>query len=661
MSQMNVQSALRAAIAHHQAGRLQEAEALYRQILGRFPQHPDALHMLGVLAHHAGHSAVAVDLINQAIRLTPKHAPCYCNLGNALQAQGLLDEAIRSYRRALALKPSFADAHLNLGNALRAKGLPDEAVQSYRRAAAIQPDYAEAHYNLGNTLQAQGRLDDAVASLRQAIAIRPAYAEAHNNLGNALQANRQLDDAIASYRQALVAKPDYVEAHNNLGLALQAQGRTDEAIASIERALAIRPDYAEAHSNLGSQFEVQGRLDAALACYQRALALKPDFAEAHNNLGNVLQAEGRLEDAVDSYRRALALRPGYADALTNLGNALQAQGLLDEAIATCDRSLALQPDCADAHWNKAFALLLKGDFAAGWAQFEWRWQALEQHGAARRFAQPPWLGDAPVGTCTLLLHHEQGLGDTLQMLRYAPVLAAQGARVLVEVPAALAAIAASADGVAAVIVQGTELPPFDLHCPFMSLPLAAQTTLASVPADVPYLFAPDSGRREWQDRLGPPGRRRIGLAWSGSTTHKNDRQRSIPLRLLQPLLALDAGFHSLQKEYRSGDAALMATAQGIRDHAEQLGDFADTAGLIEQLDLVITVDTAVAHLAGAMGKPVWLLLPFAPDYRWLLGRSDSPWYPTMRLFRQPVSNDWTSVIRDVCAALADLGPQQAGG
>lgn len=649
---MNVQGTLQAAIAHHQAGRLAEAEALYRQILERVPQHADALHMLGLLAHQAGHHEMAVELIGQALRVAPGNAAGHSNLGLALLALGQADAAVASLRRALVLQPDFADAHLNLGNAWKAQGRLDQAVASYRAAIGARRKYPEAHYNLGLALLAQGQAREAVDAFRQAIALRPAYAEAHNGLGNALQALGEPEQAGASYERALKLRPGFAEAHNNLGLALQARGLVDEAIASLRRAIAIHPGYAEAHSNLGSQLEARGDLEEAAAEYRQALALQPGLAVAHNNLGNVLQAQGHLEEALASYRQAIAIRPDYADAHNNLGNALQAAGRLDEAVRSHDRAIELSPGDADAHWNKAFALLLKGDYGQGWPLFEWRWKALEQRGLAQRFAQPPWLGDAPVQGRTILLHHEQGLGDTLQMLRYARLLAAQGATVLVEVPAVLARLAATVPGVSGVVVAGAPLPAFDLHCPCMSLPLAFGTTLASVPAEVPYLFAPDPVREDWRVRLGAPVRRRVGLAWSGSVAHRNDRNRSVALERLLPLLDADAQFHSLQKEYRGGDAALLAADGRLRDWSASLGDLADTAGLVGALDLVVTVDTAVAHLAGGMGKPTWLLLPFGPDYRWLLHRADSPWYPTMRLFRQPAPGDWGAVVAAVSSALA---------
>ena len=605
------------ALAQHQAGRLGDAESLYRQILARFPDHGDALHFLGLAAHQRGQHQEAVALMDRALRAAPNYAACHSNRGNALLALGRVEDAITSFRQAISLKRDLAEAHLNLGNALHVQGHPEEAIASYRRALRLTPNSAETHYNLGRVYQAQGKLDD----------------------------------ALRSYRRATTLRPDYTEAHFSLGNVLQVTGAADDALASYQRVVTLQPGHAAAHNNLGAQFEAAGRLDEAMASYRRALALQPDFPEAHNNLGNVLLTMGHPGDAIASYSAAVAARPDYAAAHNNLGNALQATGRLDEAIASHDLALTLQPDFPDARWNKSFALLLKGDYAAGWPLFEARWELLGKHTGGQQFSQPRWRGDAPIAGRTLLVHHEQGLGDTLQMLRYAPMLADRGARVLLQVPPPLAAIAATVPGVAAIVRTDEPLPSFDLHCPCMSLPLAFHTTLATVPSAVPYLHADPAARAAWSTRLGPAKRRRVGLTWSGSAAHRNDRQRSLPFAQLLPLLAAEAGFHSLQREYRNGDAEQLAADGRVQDHAADLGDLAATAALIDQLDLVIAVDTAVAHLAGAMGKPVWLLLPAAPDYRWLLGRADTPWYPTMRLFRQPVAGDWNAVISAASDAL----------
>lgn len=652
MEHIDPRQLVQAGMAHHQAGRLPEAEALYRQVLASFPGNPDALHMLGLAAHHRGRHDLAVDLIRQAIRIAPHHASCYSNLGNALRAQGKLDEAIRSYRKALSLSPSLADAHQNLGNAFQAMGEFAEAIACHRQALALRPDHADGHYNLGNVLYASGDVVGAMASYRTALELRPDHVMAQNNLANALHAEGHLDEALRGYQRVLEIDANHAEALNNTGLVLAQRHQPDEAMAVIRRALVARPDYAEAWQNLGTQHEAKGDFMEALKCYEHALARKPEFATAHNNRGNALCALDRLDEAGASYERALALCPDMATVHCNLGNLWQARGDLDRAIACYDRMLELSPGSVDGCWNKAFALLLKGDFQAGWPLYEARWQFEEYIRASTPFDAPLWLGDVLLAGRTILLHHEQGLGDTLQMLRYVPVLAGQGARVLAEVPRALAAITATVPGIDGVVVQGEPRPSVDLHTPFMSLPLATATTIERIPCPMPYLFAPESARLAWRERLGPARRQRIGLAWSGAAKHSNDRRRSIALARLLPLLDADADFISVQNEYRAADQQLMAGTDRLRDVSGDLVDFAATAGLLAELDLLITVDTSVAHLAGGLGLPVWLLLPFAPDYRWLLRRADSPWYPCARLFRQPAFGDWESVVREVVAALA---------
>jgi tetratricopeptide (TPR) repeat protein len=496
-----------------------------------------------------------------------------------------------------------------------------------------------------------GRLAEAVALYRQLLVWAPDHSDALHMLGNALLVSGRPDEALACHRRVVELRPDFAEAWNNIGLACAAQSRHVEAIENLRQALAVRPDYADALQNLGTQYQALDRFDEALASYRAAVALKPASPVAHNNMGNALLAIGDLEGSLAAYQKAIALDPGYADAYSNLGNLLQTLGRLDESVAAYDKALVLNPGATGVRWNKAFGLLLKGDYAAGWPLAEARWEMVDPSRTLAGLRTPPWLGVGDVRRRSILLHHEQGLGDTLQMLRYVPLLAARGARVIVRVPASLSAVAATVPGVAQVVVEDATLPPFDLHCPFMSLPLAFRTTLATVPSNVPYLSAPEPALTAWGKRLGPRARRRIGLAWSGAAAHRNDRHRSIGLQPLLALLHVDAEFVSLQKEYVPADEALLKADGRVRDFSADLADFAETAGLVEQLDLVISVDTSVAHLAGGMGKPVWLLLPFAPDYRWMLGRADSPWYPGMRLFRQPVFGDWAGVVREVAAAL----------
>jgi predicted O-linked N-acetylglucosamine transferase (SPINDLY family) len=351
---LQIPSALQAALEHHQAGRLPEAEAIYRQILQAQPNHPDALHLLGMIAYQTGRNGIAVELIGKAIGANPSDPVYYSNLGNALQAQGSLDEAVTSYRAALALQPDYANAHNNLGTALRAQGKMDAAVESYYKALAFQPDLAEAHFSLGHAFQVQGKLDAAFESYRGALALRPDYAEGHNNLGTVIQAQGKLDAAVESFRTALALKPDYVDAHNNLGTTLRALGKFDAAIESFHKALALKPNYAEAHNNLGNALQAQGNLDAAVESFHKALALRPDFVEALSNLGNALGDLGNFDAAVERYRDALALKPDLVETHCSLGNALRTQGKLDAAVESYRRALALRPDYADAYGNLLF-------------------------------------------------------------------------------------------------------------------------------------------------------------------------------------------------------------------------------------------------------------------------------------------------------------------
>jgi tetratricopeptide (TPR) repeat protein len=490
------------------------------------------------------------------------------------------------------------------------------------------------------------RLDEAKGLYRQTLALQPGHAKALSNLGViALDQGRPVD-AVAWYRRAIELQPDLSAAHSNLGIALQTLGRREEALACYRRAIELDPAFADAHYNLGLVLRGQGQLDGAVASYRRALDLRPDYADAHINLGIALQQQGRLSDAVASYERAIVLRPGHADAHSNLGTALQQLGTLPAAVASYRRATSIRPNHADAHCNLALALLKGGQFAEGWAEYEWRWRTPEWAGQQRDFAQPLWRGEAAPGR-TLLIHAEQGFGDTLQVCRYAAFAASKGLRVVMEVQPPLVRLLRSLAGVDVLIARGDDLPPFDLHCPMLSLPLAAGTTLATIPGPAAYLRADPAQAVMWQTRLAGTKGLRVGLAWAGLAALVSDGRRSVAPAQLAPLLEHSGvQFVSLQK-----GGASVPGAFPIIDVMCEMRDFADTAAVIATLDLVISVDTAVAHLAGALGKPVWLLDRFDNDWRWLTGRSDSPWYPTLRLFRQPSPGDWESVI---CAVAHEL-------
>jgi len=513
---VTIPQAFELALQHHQAGRLAEAEALYRQILTVQPNHAEALHHLGVIAHQVGRNDVAVDLIRQAIALAP--------------------------------------------------GLP------------------ETHSNLGEAYRVLGQLKEAIAAFRQAIKLKPNYPEAHSNLGNALRENGHLDEAVAACRQAVALQPDYPEAHSNLGAALYGKGHLDEAVAACRQAVALQPDYPEAYSNLGAALYGKGHLDAAIAAYRQAIALKPDYPEAHHHL--------------------------------------------------------------------ALTLLLQGDFPGGWQEYEWRWKWKGFPSAQRSFGQSVWAG-GPLEGRTLLLHAEQGFGDAIQFIRYLPLVAARGGKIILECQVELQRLFQTMAPDLPVLAEGQPLPDFDVHCPLVSLPRVFSTDLGSIPQTVPYLHADAAEVAIWRERLaGTSPSLKVGLVWAGRPSHRNDRYRSLQLANLASLAEVPGvRFISLQKDAAAAEARTPPAGMELIDVAEELKDFADTAALLANLDLIIAVDTAVVHLAGAMGRPVWTLLPFAPDWRWLLERSDSPWYPTLRLFRQPAPGDWNSVIRQLQSQL----------
>jgi tetratricopeptide (TPR) repeat protein len=640
-------------LAFHQQGQLALAKAAYEQVLLKNPRHFDALHLSGVIEIQRKNPTLAVELINNAIFINPNSAAAYCNRGNALHDLNRLEESIASYDRAISIKPDFAEAYSNRGNLLKDLNRLNEAVASYDRAIALNPKLAEAHSNRGNALKELGRLDEAIASYDHAIALTPNLTEAHNNRGNVLKELKRLQEAVASFDRAILVNPDYAEAHYNRGNALKELRRVDEAIASYDRAISVNPDYAEAYYNRGNALQELRRAELLVESYDRAIAVKPDYAEAYYNRGNALKELSRAEEALASFDRAIAAMPDYAEAYTNRGNVLQELKRLEEAVASYDCAIAINPDDADAYWNKSFALLLSGNFNLGWELYEWRWRKADTAMRKRNFIQPLWLGVEDLADKTILLHAEQGLGDTIQFCRYASLVKARGARVVMEVPQALVGMLSDLNGVDELAENGGPLPAFDYHSPLMSLPLAFKTELSSIPSPSAYLAANAEKCKEWENILGEKARLRVGLVWSGSAGHKNDHNRSLTLQKLIPHLPEGCEFVSLQKELREVDKEMLADS-GIRNYGDNLKDFTDTAALCELMDVVVSVDTSVAHLAAAMGKATWILLPYAPDWRWLLDRGDSPWYECVKLYRQDESRNWGAVLNRVAADLRTL-------
>jgi tetratricopeptide (TPR) repeat protein len=523
------------------------------------------------------------------------------------------------------------EGKLETAVALHGQGQLARAQAIYEEILRAQPRHADALHLLGVVVAAAGNPRRAVELIDGAIELVPGYAPMHNNRGVALQELRQWEAALASYDRAAALDPTYADPHYHRGNVLCEQRRWEPALTSFARALALNPYHAEAHSNRAFALKELARLDEALASCDRAVAIKPGFAGGHANRGGVLMAMLRPEAALASYDKAISIDPG----------------------------------CAAAYVNRAMARLLVGDFAGGWADYEWRWR--DSSGwiirEKRHYPQPLWLGRESLAGRTLLLYSEQGYGDTIQFCRYAQPVAELGARVILEAPGALVTLLRSLGGVTQIVAQGETLPAFDYYCPLLSLPLALKTSLATVPAGVPYLRSPAERRRDWQERLGERRGPRVGLVWSGGFRANlpqlwsgNDR-RNVPLAALAALQLPDIEYYSLQKDRQSELAGLAAgnwRGPPIVDLTGDISDFADTAAFIEQLDLVISVDTATAHLAGALGKPVWILNRFDTCWRWLLHRSDSPWYPTARLYRQESPGDWSGVLRRVHRDLAAL-------
>jgi Flp pilus assembly protein TadD len=489
----------------------------------------------------------------------------------------------------------------------------------------------------------QGDLDRAEKLCTGILEYRPQDFDALHLLGIINSQRHRTVDALRFLVEALRVNPESTDAMSNLGLALQVTGRYHEAIAHYRNALRLAPDHPEILFNLGNTCLELGRIDEALASYDAVLAIAPGHVGALVNRGNTLLRFNRPVEAIASYDAALAAMPGHPQILTNRGHALRRLDRPAEALVDIEAALAAAPEFAEAHFEAAITHLVLGNFDAGWKAYEWRWKTGAFARYRRPFQAPPWLGDEPVSGKTILLHAEQGFGDTLQFIRYVPLLAGRGAKVICEVQPELLPLLSQLPGVT-VVAAGVRLPAFDLHCPLLSLPLAFGTQPGTIPAAIPYLVAPAERVAAWRDRL-PPGRPRAGFVWSGSPSHKNDGNRSIALARLASLFEeTPVRCFSLQSEMRSADVETLAGLPNLIELGSGFRDFADTAAVVALLDVVICVDTAIAHLAGALGKPALILLPYAADFRWMRGRDDTPWYPTAKLFRQPAFGDWDSVM-----------------
>jgi len=552
----------------------------------------------------------------------------------------------------MSATPGPFDPARALGEAvsLQRRGQVREAEKICARVLKALPDHFDALNLLGTVKAQQGRFGEAQRLFAAAAKINPRSAQAWSNLGQALYALKQPAQALESLAKAVALAPDdpaILGQHANVLLAL---GRPSEALAEFRKALTRAPQHIEARMGSGAAQAALGYHEQALTEFDAALKAAPGHPGVQYNRGVALLNLRRYPEAIAAYDAALAAVPGHANAWLNRGRALAQLNRHDEAIESYDRALAIHKDQADARFNKALSLLARGNYALGFAEYEYRWRRTGMPPQPGR-GRPLWRGEYLLAHKTILLHAEQGLGDTIQFARYAPLVAAAGATVVLEVQPELKSLLARLGGATTVMARGEPLPPFDVHAPLGSLPLALKTEPSTVPPQIPYLSVDEAQVAKWSNRLGTLPQPRIAIVWLGNPTHDNDRNRSIELARLAPLFDVPASFVSVQRDVRGEDAEMLATEKRITHIGGDLTDFTDTAAVLALCDLVIGVDTSVVHLAGAMGRPVWVLVPFAPDWRWGLKGETTLWYPTARLFRQTAFDDWDSVIASVAHEL----------
>ncbi|EME70308.1 O-linked N-acetylglucosamine transferase [Paramagnetospirillum caucaseum] len=643
--------------AQFSARRLPEAEASYRRALALNVDIPEALFGLGNTLAQTGRLDDALVAHERAVALRPAFVEALANMAGVLNRLGRPAEAVDKLRRAVAERPGEASLHADLGRALLATDRPAEADATAARALRLAPDSAPILVAAADVIRARGRLEEAMEHASRAAELSPNYPPAVLILARLLRAMGRDERAAETYLRLAGIESAGVSHLFEAANAMNEMRRLPEAVALYQTLLAREHDHSEVWNNLGNALREQGELDRAAECYETAEKLCPDDPIVMSNRAALLGSLGRVQEAEALSRRVVELSPGAAVPLSNLGQALYAQGRMEEAREQFDAAGLADPDNDDIRFHRGIVRLMLGEFTEGWALYEARWGNRKRADVHRHPGTPQWRGEDVAGR-TLLLWSEQGFGDTLQFVRYAPLAAARGARVILEVQPALVSLLQGMPGIAKVVAVGGETGPVDLQAPLMSLPLAFGTTPDTIPAAIPYLAPPPERLEPWTRRLNaslPPGSR-IGLVWAGDSRDHDiectliDRRRSLALAQLQPLLAVTgAAFVSLQVG-RQGLQARDETR--VADLTSGITDFADTAALIAGLDLVISVDTSTAHLAAAMGKPVWLLSRFDGCWRWLMGRDDSPWYPTLRLYRQPKAGDWETPLARMAADLA---------
>ena len=643
-------------------GRHQDALSHYDHALNLNPNNYEAWSNKGFILNTLDRFTESYQAFERALTLNPNHFEAFNNKGISLHALGRYEEALSEYDKALSIKSNYSEALNNKGISLHALGRYEEALSEYDKALSIRSSYWEALINKGITFHSLKLFDNALLNFDTALNVNPDSPLAWFNRGLLLFSQKNYDEALSDYDKALAINPNYYEAINNKGLVLKHKKRYIEALEYFDLAIKIYPNRYDGHSNrTGLLYDIKEYQSALIEC-NKALSLKPNFYEPYNHRGLIFIGLGQHNEAIKNFDIALGLDPNNHEVWNNRGFALHQLNRNTESIEHYNKALSLKPDYYDALWNKSLAMLIEGNYEEGLPLYENRWKSekvLMTIGGLKKFDAPLWLGQDSLKNKTILIYAEQGLGDYIQLCRYVHLLANEGANVILKVPKVLIKLLENLKNICQIFCEGDELPSFDYHCPIMSLPLAFKTTLKSIPHIPNYLNLEIDPEMilQWQTKLGFSKKPLVGLVWSGNISHHNDHNRSIPLKNILDYLPNQLDYICLQKEIRPSDQSILDSNPHIFNFANDLHDFTDTAALIQCLDLMITVDTSVAHLGGALGVKTLLLLPYAPDWRWLLNREDSPWYPSMKLYRQKEIGDWNGVIDQVASDLKLLFPK----
>jgi tetratricopeptide (TPR) repeat protein len=659
---MNVHEKFQSALQHYQAGNLKEAERLYREILAVHPDNSPALHFLGVVYYQSGNYDIAADCIRQSLHFNKNNPDAYNHLGSILSAKGEFDEAIEFFHLAIELNPNSADAYFNLGNTLTAQRRFDEAINHYRKAIGLNPNFFAAYYNLGKAFQDKGNSDEAITSYKKALELNPNCA-VNDAIGILYQEKGQLDEAITHYQKALELNPDFAGTYGNLGKAFQEKGHLDEALKYYTRALQLNADHivlGNLYNNVGVIHQEKGQFYDAISYYQKALRLVPSLAVVYKNLGAVFHDMGLFDKAIAYYQKALAISRD-AEIYCNLGNVFEDKGQLDESLICYQKALQINPAFAEAHWNISLTKLKSGNFEEGWGKYEWR--LLKKDARPSLFRQREWDGASLKGK-RLLIIAEQGVGDEIMFASCLPEVIAQADWCAVECDKRLIPLFARSFPKATVIGRfnmdipyPSAFPPTDMKIAIGSIPKFLRTHLSLFPQQQSYLVSDERTVERWHDRFTALGKGlKIGISWRGGSKPAVRLARSTVLDQWTTLFSV-AGVHFINLQYGDCSKEIREAEEksGVTIHrwedADPLKDLDGFAAQISAIDLVISVDNATVHMAGALGIPVWTLLPFACDWRWMREYEDTPWYKTVRLFRQRSQGDWNKVFERLTSDL----------